>query len=155
MNKNNQVIETPIVFKIFIKTTREKAFNGLATPEGLDGWFTTGTTMDKKGPGGTLTLKWKNWGVDKINDSVECPIIEYHFPELFAFKWWSDHYTSVYFTFSELNDGIIISLRESGYQKSDEGIRRCIDCSVGWGEALTLLKVYLEHGISYNEKNDY
>ena len=148
-----KLIETPILFKIFINTTKEQAFNAIATAKGLDQWFTTGSSINNMKPGGTLTLSWKNWGVDKITDRIECPILEYDYPELFAFKWWPDHYTNVYFSFNEAEQGIIVTVREEGYAKTDEGIRRCIDCSVGWGEALTLMKVYLEHGISYNEKN--
>lgn len=152
MGKNADLIESPILFKVFVNTIREKAFYALATAEGLDKWFTTGSTIDNNDPGGTLTLRWRNWGVDKITDEIDCPIVKYVYPELFSFKWWSDHYTTVVFTLIEVEDGIIITLREEGYAKTNEGIRRCIDCSVGWGEALTLLKVFLEHGISYNEK---
>lgn len=153
MNKHTPTLETPIVFKILIQAPREKVFNGLATAKGLDDWFTTGSAIDREGPGGTLTLRWKDWGVDKFSDYLECPIIEYSFPESFSFKWWPDHYTTVRFKLVETYEGTVVSLSENGYARTNEGIRRCIDCSVGWGEALTLLKVYLEHGISYNVKN--
>ena len=148
--KKSSTIETPIKFKVFIKTTQENAFNSLATDDGLDKWFTRGSSINRHKPGGTLTLKWINWGVDNITGTIHCPIIEYSFPEIFTFKWWDDHYTTVKFTFKKVEDGTIVAVNEIGYEYSKEGIKRCIECSVGWGEALTLLKIYLEHGISYN-----
>jgi hypothetical protein len=30
-----------------------------------------------------------------------------------------------------------------------DGLRAMLDCSAGWGEALTLWKYYVEHGIRY------
>jgi len=43
----------------------------------------------------------------------------------------------------------LLLLEEQGY--TNEDINACIGCAVGWGEAVTLLKVYLEQGIVYKK----
>ncbi len=40
-------------------------------------------------------------------------------------------------------------IRPTYYPNSPEGRGNMLDCASGWGEALTLLKFYLEHGIVY------
>ena len=45
-------------------------------------------------------------------------------------------------------NGTIVRLREAGYYNTPSGIRSMVECAAGWGEALTLLKFYVEHGIS-------
>ncbi|WP_455142350.1 SRPBCC family protein [Candidatus Hodarchaeum mangrovi] len=140
--------DTPIIHKTFIKAKREKVFNAITTSEGLDGWFTRGTSVDLK-PGGIMHLKWVNWGVDKITTEAVCPIIDVIIPEKFSFKWWEDHYTTVEIFFEEVEGGTIVMLKETGYQDTKEGRRRCLECAVGWGEALTLLKFFVEYNIRY------
>ena len=140
--------ETPIKHKVLIRTDREKVFKALTTSEGLDGWFTEGSEVDLR-PGGKIIFRWVDWGVDKVNSSALCPILEVRSPEKLVFKWWDDHYTTVEIDFISMDDGTVVSLKETGYEDSEEGRRRCIECATGWGEALTLLKFYVEHGLRY------
>jgi uncharacterized protein YndB with AHSA1/START domain len=70
----------------------------------------------------------------------------------FIFQWHPD--TPDYATTIEINitpteDGTIISLREYGYADTASASMAMINCATGWGEALTLLKFYLEHGWHY------
>ncbi len=51
--------------------------------------------------------------------------------------------------FIEVKEGTVVSVKEHGYQDSTEGHVRCLECATGWGEALTLLKFYVEHGLRY------
>ena len=44
-------------------------------------------------------------------------------------------------------DGTTVHLRDYGYRDTPAGRRANIDCAIGWGEALALMKVYVEHGI--------
>jgi uncharacterized protein YndB with AHSA1/START domain len=140
-------MKAPILFKVLIRAPREKVYDAMTTAEGLDGWFTTGATVERK-VGGKLIFRWKDWGVDKQTTEAECPIIEVKIPERFVFKWWEDHYTTVEMDFKESPEGTIVSVKEHGYQDTEEGHIRCLDCATGWGQALTLLKFYVEHGIS-------
>jgi uncharacterized protein YndB with AHSA1/START domain len=142
------MFDTPIIHKTLIKADRKKVFDAMTTGEGLDGWFTQGATVDRR-PGGLLVFKWVNWGPDKTNSQANCPILEVIIPRKFVFKWWDDHYTTVDWTFEEVPEGTLVSVRETGYEDSKEGRRRCLECAVGWGEALTLVKFYVEHGLRY------
>jgi len=138
----------PIIHKTFIKAKREKVFDAMTTSEGLDGWFTRGTTIDLRS-GGTMHLKWVDWGVDKVTTEAVCPIIDVLIPEKFIFNWWEDHYTTVEMVFEEAEGGTVVMVKETGYLDTKEGRRRCLECAVGWGEALTLLKFYIEYNIRY------
>ncbi|NHJ41410.1 MAG: SRPBCC domain-containing protein [Asgard group archaeon] len=142
-----KIFDSPILHKVLIKAPREKVYDAMTTAKGLDGWFTTGSVIERK-EGGKLIFRWKDWGVDKLTTEAICPIIEVKVPERFVFKWWDDHYTTVEMDFEEVSDGTIVSVRETGYQDTKEGHRRCLECAVGWGEAITLLKFFVEHGIS-------
>ena len=51
--------------------------------------------------------------------------------------------------FLEHEEGTLMKLRESGYENSEDGHKRFEDCATGWGQALTLLKFFCEHGIVY------
>ncbi len=65
------------------------------------------------------------------------------------FFTWEDQLTTVELDFIEVEEGTIVSVKEYGYLNSSEGHRRCLECVTGWGEALTLLKFYMEHNIRY------
>jgi len=43
----------------------------------------------------------------------------------------------------------VVRLREYGYHNTPSGLRAMLDCAAGWGEAMALMKVYVEHGITY------
>ena len=40
-------------------------------------------------------------------------------------------------------------LREHGYPEAQKGMAGFMSYATGWGEALTLLKFYVEHGLRY------
>jgi hypothetical protein len=48
-----------------------------------------------------------------------------------------------------VENGSVVTLRETGYPDTDIAKQIMLGCATGWGEALTLLKFYLEHGIKY------
>jgi hypothetical protein len=57
--------------------------------------------------------------------------------------------TTVEIDFESAESGTIIRLREYGYQDTPSGLRAMLNCAAGWGEALTVWKFYVEHGIRY------
>ena len=57
--------------------------------------------------------------------------------------------TSVEVDLERVPDGTVIRLREHGYQDTPSGRLACLNCAAGWGEALTLLKFFVEHGLRY------
>jgi hypothetical protein len=51
--------------------------------------------------------------------------------------------------FEAVEEGTVIRLREFGYYDTPSGRAALIECAAGWGEALTLLKYWVDHGIRY------
>ncbi len=143
-----KTFETPITHKVLIRADQHTVFDAMTTAQGLDKWFTHGSSVDRK-PGGMLVFRWKDWGPDKHTGEAQCPIVDVEVPKKFVFKWWEDHYTTVEIYFEEVDEGTLVRLKEYGYEDSKEGHRRLIECATGWGEALTLLKFYCEHGVTY------
>jgi uncharacterized protein YndB with AHSA1/START domain len=142
------IIEQPIVHSVFIRAERPAVYDALTTTAGLDAWFTTGAEIDLH-PGGAIHFRWRDWGPDRITDDAPGTVVEVRRPERFVFRWWQDHPTTVEFDFETVAGGTVIRLQERGYADTAEGRRRCLECATGWGEALTLLKFYVEHGLRY------
>ena len=136
---------------VYIETPLEKVFQTLTTSEGWDAWFTNGTEIDLK-PGGHIRLRWKNFGVGHYTTEDGGKILAIIPNEKFSFQWSpASAPTTVTFNLEKLGSGTKVSLTESGYSTSDKDLEALVGCAVGWGEALTLLKVYLEHKVIYGE----
>jgi uncharacterized protein YndB with AHSA1/START domain len=137
---------------VFIRAPREKVWAAFTTAQGLDGWWgTRGSEIDLR-PGGKLTLRWHNWGAEgNINAEVECVVLEVKPPERFVYEWGEsrDAMTSVEFDLEEREGGTLLRLREHGFAPTTKGRKSLEGNSIGWGEAATLLKFYVEHGVSY------
>ncbi len=143
------MIKVPITHKTLVRAPQKDVFDAMTKPHLLNQWFTEGTTADLIN-GGELILRWKDWGPDKVTTEATCPIVTYQPSSKFVFKWWEDHYTTVSIHFQKLSDSeTLVLLSEEGYEDNEEGWRRCLECATGWGEAITLLKIFVEHGISY------
>jgi uncharacterized protein YndB with AHSA1/START domain len=129
----------------------ERIYHALTTPEGLDAWFTQGALVDAR-PGGSILFRWQDWGPDHISTEDGGPVLEALSPRRFVFQWHPDgpgYATTVEVTIQPGMDGTIISLREYGYADTPSARLAMLNCAVGWGEALTLLKFYLEYGVNY------
>ncbi|HEV8654260.1 MAG TPA: SRPBCC domain-containing protein [Candidatus Limnocylindria bacterium] len=133
--------------KMFIRAPREKVYDAFATAEGLDGWFTRGSRVDAR-PGGAMLFKWVDWGAEQ-DINVEAPgrVLEAKRPERFVFEWGGPGSEStVEIVLEERDDGTLVRLREYGFRK----IENVIENAGGWGEALTLVKFWVEHRIAIN-----
>lgn len=135
----------------YIKVTPDKVYETLVSGEGWDAWFTEGTTVKWNESGtGEIRLRWRNVGIDNIDTEDGGPILKAEKPRSFVFQWSpGENPTTVNFTIESYRDGTNVSVNETGYSTSEKDIKACLDCAAGWGEALTLLKVYLEHGITF------
>lgn len=141
----------PIKHAILIRAEPEKVYDALATAEGLDGWFTEGSEVDAR-PGGHICFRWRNWGVDKVNTEATGPVVKADRPKRFVFQWHGDnkeYYTTVDIKLEPTEEGTVVRLEEYGYQDTPGGRVSILDCATGWGEALTLVKFYVEHGLRY------
>ncbi len=145
------LIDVPISHDVLIRAERERVYDALTTSEGFDSWFTTGASIDAR-PGGQIILRWKDWGPDHITAEDGGPVLEAIRPERFVFQWHPGnpgYTTTVEITLEPDERGTIVRLREHGYHNTPEGRKAFATCATGWGEALTLLKFYVEHGVRY------
>ncbi len=137
---------------VLIRAPREKVWAALTTPEGLDGWWgTRGSEIDLR-PGGRLTLRWRDWGPEQeINSDRDCEVLEVAAPKRFAFRWRAsaDSMTTVEFDLEERDTGTLVRLREHGFAPTADGRKSMQGNSIGWGVVATLMKFYVEHGLSY------
>jgi uncharacterized protein YndB with AHSA1/START domain len=144
-------LDAEIRHATFVRAPRERVFAVLATAEGLDGWFTTGAEVDLRA-GGTIHWRWTDWGPDRVTAEDPAPILEVRPPERLVFQWHPqgpEHPTTVELDFEEAEGGTVVRVLERGYLDTPRGRAGFADCACGWGEALTLVKFYVEHGLRY------
>jgi len=149
--KGTTILDFEIRYTTLVRAPRERVYDGLATSEGLDGWFTEGAEVDAR-PGGHIRFRWRDWGADRVNLEDTGPVLEARRPERFVFQWSPDqpsYKTTVELDFDEDPRGTLVRLRENGYHDTPSGRRSLMECSAGWGEALALLKFWIEHGVRY------
>ena len=133
----------------FIDAPIEEVFRTLTTAEGWDSWFTDGTTLNAV-PGGQIRLRWANFGPERMTAEDGGPVLEVETNRRFVFQWQpGTSATTVAFDLDRLGTGTRVRVRDSGYSVDD--VETAIGCAAGWGEALTLLKFWLERGVTYGE----
>ena len=147
-----QLLDMEIRHETFVRAPREEIYDALTTASGLDAWFTTGAEVEPRA-GGVMHWRWRDWGPEKVTAEDRGRVLEARRPERFAFEWHGsrdeDHPTTVELDFEEADGGTVVRLRERGYPDTPGGRAAFANCAAGWGEALTLAKVYVEHGLSY------
>ena len=135
--------------RTFINAALDEVYEAIATGAGWDAWFTQGTTVDAR-PGGTIHFRFQDFGPDHITLEDGGTVLEAIPGEKFVYQWTpGESTTTISFELTKLGEGTLVSLMESGYKQTDTDLKAYADCAVGWGEALTLLKYYLEHGVTY------
>lgn len=135
----------------FIAAPIEKVYDIIASADGWNAFFTTGMELDPK-PGGKMTWRWKDWGPLFYTIDAQAEMVRAECPDIFAFQWYpvgKDNPTTITFALSAKYGGTVAELTESGYPDTEAGRAMILECASGWGEALTLLKFYIEHGIVY------
>jgi uncharacterized protein YndB with AHSA1/START domain len=143
------LLDLEIRYAVLVRAPRARVYDGIATAEGLDGWFTEGAEVDPR-PGGRIRFRWREWGPDRVTFEDGGPVLEAVRPERFVFQWSPDdpsYRTTVELTFREDDRGTVVSVRERGFRDTPSGRRALMDCAAGWGEALALWKFWVEHGI--------
>lgn len=141
----SELLDVDIQHSTLIHAEPERVYDAMTQGELLDQWFTSGTTIEA----GIMHWRWKEWGPDKVTTEDKGPVLEADRPRRFVFQWRENSPTTVEINFESHPEGTVVRLRESGYKNTPEGRKGFMDCATGWGEALTLLKFYVEHGIRY------
>ena len=138
-------------FRILARVEPGRVFDVLATAQGLDEWFTQGTTLDPQ-PGGTLIFRWVDYGLDRYTGEYHGKVLEARRPERYVFQWEADsggYFTTVEIDFQPVDEGTVVHLIESGYKDTPEGMQDLLNRVAGWAQVLTQMKYYLEHGVRY------
>ncbi len=148
-----EIFDTEIVHTTIINAPIERVYDAVSTSQGLDSWFTQGAEVIRK-VGGKIHFRWESNRSDVQGGVIEDggKITEVDRPKHFAFQWHPDnnsYATNVHFELDESDKGTIIVVREYGFENTPKGRKALLSCATGWGEALTMLKYYLEHGIKY------
>jgi uncharacterized protein YndB with AHSA1/START domain len=139
----------PIHYNTYIDAPPERVYDTLTTPSGWDAWFTQGAEVDPR-PGGYMLFRWVNFKVDRYTAESRGPVLEADRPRRFVFQWTpGDSTTTIEFDLEPLGPGTVLTVTESGHTTSPKDLEALVECASGWGEAVTLLKFYLEHGITY------
>jgi uncharacterized protein YndB with AHSA1/START domain len=146
-----KLIDAEITQATLIRATPEAVYDALTTPEGLDSWFTVGSETDPR-PGGQIIFRWKDWGPDMFSGESVAPVLEAVRGKRLVFQWrpdTPDYFTTIEIDFETVEEGTIVRLREHGYHDTPSGRAALMECATGWGEALALVKFYVEHGLRY------
>ncbi|WP_168209153.1 SRPBCC family protein [Agromyces intestinalis] len=128
-----------------VKAPIDDVFTAIASSEGWDKWFTNGTTIEPR-VDGIVHLVWTDVGPDREHMEDRGRVLAYAPPFRFEFTWGQPE-SVVTVTLSSRDDGTLVELTERGIPA--EEAERFVSCAVGWGEALTLMKFWVEHGVTY------
>ena len=151
--ENPNIFDQEIVQTTLIRAPIAKVYEALTTSKGLDAWFTKGAKVDQE-EGGQIYFRWELQRANVTGGVVEDGgrILKRNVPDIFSFEWHPDnssYATTVTLTFESIDEGTIVKVTETGFQDTPSGRKALIGCATGWGEALTMVKYYLEHGIRY------
>lgn len=140
-----------VKFDTIVRAEPTRVYQAMATAEGLDGWFTRGTTLETRA-GGALVFRWENWGVEKFSGEMVGEVVESRPALRFSFRWPVDsggYMTTVVVDFEPHPDGTLVRLVEGVYEDGDVGTQDMMNRASGWAQALTLMKFWVEHGVTY------
>jgi hypothetical protein len=103
-------------------------------------------------PGGTILLRWINFGATWYTGKDSGLVLEALAPRRFVFKWTpGDSTITVEFDLARRGPGTVVTVEERGHTMSQRDLEALVECAAEWGEALTLLKALMEQGITYGE----
>ena len=149
----SNIFGKPIKHQVFIAAPAEKIYDTITSGDGWNSFFTASTEVDPR-PGGKMVFRWKNWGPNFYTTDAEGIVVKAERPNLFTFQWYpigKNNPTTIKFVLTEKYGGTVVELTEDGYTDSEQSRAMILECASGWGEALTLLKFYLESGVIYKQ----
>ena len=139
----------PIKQVTYISVPPSRVYDVLSSGEGWDAWFTSGTEIIAES-GGAVRFRWRDFGPQHETIEDGGPVLKAIPNRELTFQWSpGDSVTTVRIKLKRRGCGTLVELVESGYHMTTKGLEALVGCATGWGEALTLLKFYLEHGITY------
>lgn len=135
----------------FIGAAPERVYRALTVAAEWNAWFTDETSLDLR-IGGFIALRWRGWGAERVDVDDGGPVLEIVPNRSFAFQWSPGSApTTVRFELEPQGAGTRVTVTDSGWLGDAGELAAYMNCATGWGEALTLLKFYLEHGVTYGK----
>ena len=141
-----------ITYKTYVHRPIEEVFAAISTAEGWNNWFTTRCRLELW-PGGAFEPEWAGFGPDLIDCRETGRVLEVAAPRRLVLQWTPagpHDPTTIEFNLYEKYGGTVVAVSDSGYPVlSFQNQLVFLECACGWGEALTLLKFFLERGVRY------
>ena len=147
----SNIFRGTIKHRVYIKASPGKVYDTITSGDGWNAFFTHLTEVNPE-PGGRIVFRWKDWGPDFYSVEADGKVHTADRPGRFAFEWYpvgKETPTVVDFRLEEKYGGTVVQVTENGYPDTQAGRDMILECACGWSEALTLLKFYLEHGVTY------
>jgi uncharacterized protein YndB with AHSA1/START domain len=136
-----------------IRKPASEVFDAVFRAENLKGYFATGLASADLEPGTTV-----RWGFHDFPEMEPFPVkvIAVEPNRLIHLQWGScidGEWNDIKFTFEpeEEPDCTKITVTESGWPSSPEGIQGCVENSGGWANMIDSLKCYVERGFNLRE----
>ncbi len=142
-----------IKHQTFILASPERVYDTITSGAGWNAFFTQAAEVEPQ-PGGKIIFRWKDFGPNFYTTEAAGKVLRTERPGLFMFEWYPvgrENPTKVSFDLQADHGGTVIRLSEEGYPDTPEGRDMILECAAGWGEALTLLKFYIESGTIYTQ----
>ncbi|MFJ6573607.1 SRPBCC domain-containing protein [Streptomyces sp. NPDC091292] len=139
------VLVPDILHSTLVRAAPHDVFALLSSGDGWDKWFTDGSTFEAR-VGSPVHLVWRGWSDDGSDITDDGEVKECVPDKRFALTWGTPP-SLVTFTTEEHVNGTWLQVVETGLPQTRAGLDRFGQCATGWGEALTLVRCYAEHGI--------
>jgi uncharacterized protein YndB with AHSA1/START domain len=145
----DKLFDGKIKQRTYIEASVKKVYDIITSAKEWDNFFTTGMVLEPK-PGGICNFSWKDWGPDSYSLTAPGLVVNVVRPKVFSFKWGKiGEESTVRLELEPLGEGTVLTITEDGYPDTPDGRKMILECASGWGEAATLLKFYIEHGLIY------
>lgn len=139
----------PVIADTVIYSDIDTIWNTFVNIHGWDPWFTDGMTMQLQ-ENGQMYIRWfkKTYGEEVIDYGIITGIT----PKKMLRFTWNKHedifLSDVIINFFEANTGgCWVYVFDETCISNEKDLKIKFDCAVGWGEMLTLAKLYIEKGI--------
>lgn len=126
-------------------------YEAVADPARLSAYFTTGGAVGRLETGWTV-----RWDFADFPGAFPVEVVEARQDERIVLRWGDegrgDARTEVVFEFKALEDGrTLVSIAESGWPETPEGLKSSYGNCMGWSQMLCALKCWVERGFNLRE----
>jgi len=141
-------------FKVSAHIARpvSEVFEAVADPAKLSGYFTTGGARGRLETGATVY-----WDFHDFPGAFPVEVQSVEPNSRIVLNWAAEdrngaYPTTVVMTFEALEDGrTLVTISESGWRETPEGLAASYGNCQGWMQMLCALKAYLEYGVNLRE----